>query len=191
MKILAISSSPRKGGNSDTLIDCFIDGARQTSAAIEKIRVAELDISPCKGCEDCYATGQCSIDDDMQGLYPKLMDADAVVIASPIYFMSVPAQLKVIIDRCHAIWSRYEHLGQPRGEKRKGYFLSTSGVESAKATDYTVGVIKALFATLGVEYTGELLCSGCDERGAIASNGQECARAREMGRQACSASSPR
>lgn len=100
MKVLAISSSPRKGGNSDILCDQFLKGARESGHETEKIRLAEKKLAPCNGCYGCRKSKVCVHGDDMEGLLQKLIESDVIVLATPVYFYSMCAQMKIFIDRC-------------------------------------------------------------------------------------------
>lgn len=103
--ILIVNGSPRKSGNSALLADHLAAGARAAGAEVESFALHNMDIRPCDACEACHETspGICIIRDDMQALYPRLQRADAIVIASPIYWFSVNAQTKLFIDRCYAL----------------------------------------------------------------------------------------
>lgn len=98
-KILIISSSPRKGGNSDLLCDEFMKGARGAGHAVEKVRLAEKSIGYCRGCGVCHDTHACLQKDDMEELLDKLLEADAIVLATPVYFYTLCGQMKTFIDR--------------------------------------------------------------------------------------------
>lgn len=100
MKILIISSSPRKGGNSDVLCDQFAKGATENGHEVEKISLQEKKISPCIACYSCMKDHICSINDDMSDIFSKLAGADVIVLSSPVYFYSLTAQMKIFIDRC-------------------------------------------------------------------------------------------
>jgi len=115
--VLIIKSSPRQHGNSATLADQVAAGAREAGANIESVFLSGMDMHPCDNCEACVDTGMCVIDDDMQKLYPKLQQADAVVLASPIYWGTFCAQLKICIDRWYALWHSNENVfnGKPVG----------------------------------------------------------------------------
>ena len=114
MKLLAFSSSPRINGNTNLLLDALLRGVREVwepelktaENSIDVIRLATMNIRPCIHCDYCQKHGGCSISDDMQSLYPKLAEADWLVLASPIYFMAHCAQAKLFIDRCQVFWSR-------------------------------------------------------------------------------------
>lgn len=102
--ILILSGSPRKNGNSDLLCESFRKGALEAGHQVEKIRVAEKNIGFCRGCYACKDTGICAVRDDMAGVLQKIIDADVLVLASPVYFYSIDAQLKAVIDRTVARW---------------------------------------------------------------------------------------
>ena len=102
-RILILKGSPRKRGNSAILADQVAAGAAEAGAAVESFDLHGMDIRPCDNCDFCQGSGECVINDDMQLLYPKLLEADAIVIASPIYWFTVSAQMKLCIDRWYAL----------------------------------------------------------------------------------------
>jgi multimeric flavodoxin WrbA len=99
MKILGISCSPRKNGNTVALLDAALSGARQDGAETELYGVPGKDLKPCQGCRDCWETGECRIKDDMQELFDKMLGADGIILGTPVYFYNMTAQTKTIIDR--------------------------------------------------------------------------------------------
>ena len=99
MKILAFSGSPRKGGNTDILAKIFLDQVNAMGAETELVRLCDYEISPCASCRLCVNTGKCVLEDGMGKLYPKLLEADGILIASPVYFNNVSAQTKAFMDR--------------------------------------------------------------------------------------------
>jgi multimeric flavodoxin WrbA len=115
--IVILKGSPRERGNSSVLADQVGAGAEAAGAAVEIFYLHGMDIHPCDGCDFCRETGICAVEDDMQMLYPKLLSADAVVLASPIYWFTFSAQLKMCIDRWYALWnSRHDAFkGKPIG----------------------------------------------------------------------------
>jgi multimeric flavodoxin WrbA len=104
-KVLVVMGSPRRKGNSATLAQNVIAGAKSAGAEVESFYLHEMDVRPCDGCCECRQDGSrgCVIDDDMQELYPKLLQADALVIASPVYYFTVSAQTKLFMDRWYAL----------------------------------------------------------------------------------------
>lgn len=128
-KVLILSGSPRKDGNSDMLCNEFMRGAIESGNAVEKIRVAEKKIGFCTGCYACRNTGVCAIKDDMAEVMQKLIDADVIVLASPVYFYSIDAQLKALIDRTVCRWTEVKD--------KEFYYIMTaadSGIESMETT---------------------------------------------------------
>lgn len=98
-KVLILSGSPRKGGNTETLCDRFADGARDAGHEVEIISVRGLDVHYCTGCDSCVKTGKCVFRDDMEKVRDMMMWADVIVLSSPVYFYTISAQLKTVIDR--------------------------------------------------------------------------------------------
>lgn len=104
-KVVIVNGSPRENGNSAALADQVAEGAEAAGAQVESFYLHGMDINPCDACDACHAEpyGGCIVDDDMQVLYPKLLDADAIVIASPVYWFTVSAQTKLFMDRCYSL----------------------------------------------------------------------------------------
>lgn len=128
-KVLILSGSPRKNGNSDILCDEFARGAAEAGNHVEKIRVSEKNIGFCRACYACRGTGVCAIKDDMAEVLRKMIDADVLVLASPVYFYSIDAQLKALIDRTVARWLDVKN--------KEFYYIVTaadSGKEAAETT---------------------------------------------------------
>jgi len=103
VKILGLSCSPRKSGNTEILLGEALNGAQHEGAEVELYSVSGKEIKPCDGCWSCYATGKCHIKDDMQTLYQKMIEADGVIFGTPIYVYSMTAQAKALIDRTLAL----------------------------------------------------------------------------------------
>jgi multimeric flavodoxin WrbA len=106
MKILGLSFSPRQDGNTVILLNEALSGAKEEEAETELYSVAGKDISPCDGCWACRKTGKCHIQDDMQELYSKLLEADGIIFGTPVYFYSMTGQAKTVIDRTIALGER-------------------------------------------------------------------------------------
>ena len=171
MKILGLAGSPRRGGNTDLLLAEVMNGAASQGAEVKTVILNNLKIIPCQHCDACLATGQCRIDDDMQMIYRELGEADRVVLASPIQFMGPTAQMKLMIDRCQALWARKYVLKMPpldTDRERKGLFISVGALKKANLFEPTLTIVKSLFRVLGITYAGELVFPGMDEKGAIA-----------------------
>ncbi|MDM8000083.1 MAG: flavodoxin family protein [Dehalococcoidia bacterium] len=191
MKILGIMGSPRAGGNTDLLLDAVLEGARRQGAEVEKIIVDRLNISPCREYYGCLKDGECTIRDDMDALYPKLVEADVVVVASPIFFYGVTAQLKALIDRCQALWARKHWLKRNwPGAGRRGAFIAVGATRGATLFDGSKATVKYFFKTIGVEYAAELLIRGVDQKGDIKKHPSALKDAFEMGQRLGRAETP-
>ena len=99
MKVIGIVCSPRRQGNTEILVQEALESAKAAGAEVELLTLAGKTLAPCDGCETCTKTGKCHIDDDMQEVYPKLIEADGIIFGSPIYFWTITAQAKALIDR--------------------------------------------------------------------------------------------
>ncbi len=173
MKVLGIAGSPRRGGNTDLLLGEVMRGAASKGAEVKTIILDDLKIAPCQHCDTCLAKGKCKIQDDMQMVYRELEDADRIVLASPIHFMGVTAQMKAMIDRCQSLWARkYVLKIPPLGDRRerKGLFISVGGRTVANLFEPALATVKSLFRSLDITYAGELLFPRVDEKGVIAEN---------------------
>jgi multimeric flavodoxin WrbA len=103
VKIFGLSCSPRKQGNTEILLGEALQGAQQEGAEVELYSVVGKAIAPCDGCRTCRETGECHIKDDMQNIYNKLLEADGIIFGTPVYFYSMTAQAKAVIDRTIAL----------------------------------------------------------------------------------------
>jgi len=169
MRVLGIMGSPRKHSNTEILLDKALEGASDAGAEIEKVLVSRLKISPCLEIYACFKDGKCTIRDDMQPLYDKLLEADHIVLASPIFFYGVTAQAKALIDRCQALWARQHVLGIGKEDKRvrRGVFISVGATRGEKLFDGAVLTVKYFFDAVGVKYSGDLLIRGIDDKAQI------------------------
>lgn len=167
MKVLGIMGSPRIKGNSDLLLDEALKGAQSQGAEAEKIIVDKLQIAPCREYYGCLKDGNCVIRDDMDGLYPKILDADAIIVTSPIFFYTVSAQLMLLISRCQALWVRKYVLKNMDIPLKKGAFIAVGATKGEKLFDGPKLTIKYFFQAINAEYTEELLIRGVDKRGEI------------------------
>ena len=181
ISVLGIGGSPREGGNSDILLDHFLQGAKEKGAHTEKIMLNRLRYRPCQECGGCDQTGLCVVEDDMQRLYPLLMNSHVVVAASPIFFNSISAQLKAMIDRCQCFWVAKYRLNNMPNTGARGVFLSTRGQQGLEVFHRTAYVIKAFFNTLNISYTAETFVDTVDAKGAIAQYPDILEKSRRLG----------
>jgi len=188
LKLLGISGSPRRGGNTDRLLNEAISGAAGKGAQVKHIVLADLEIAPCSHCDGCIQTGgRCVIEDNMQQIHVDIREYDRFIVASPIYFMGVTAQVKAMIDRCQALWV-IKHIlklpvGLDKGIPRKGAFISTGGTTYGNLFTGSVVTMKSWYKTLDIEYTADLLVPGIDGYNALAGQPATLARAFSLGQQ--------
>jgi len=169
MRVLGIMGSPRRQSNTEILLDKALEGAREAGADVEKILVSKLKITPCLEIYACLKDGNCAIKDDMQLLYKKLLEADHIILASPIFFYSITSQAKALIDRCQALWVRRHVLGMGKEDTRvrRGVFISVGATRGKKLFDGAVLTMKYFFDAISVEYFGDLLIRGIDNKAQI------------------------
>jgi multimeric flavodoxin WrbA len=130
-KVLIISSSPRKGGNSDLLCDEFMKGATEVGHEVEKIFLKDKKINYCTGCSTCFNGGKkCSQKDDMSEILEKMLSTDVIVMATPVYFYTMCAQMKTFIDRTVA---RYTEI-----KNKEFYFIATAAVKNKPSLERTI-----------------------------------------------------
>ncbi len=182
MKILGIMGSPRIKGNTDLLLDEALRGAAETGAEVEKIVVDKLKITPCKEYYACLKDGNCVIEDDMDDIYQKILGADAIILASPIFFYAVSAQILALISRCQALWARKYVLKNLDIPERKGAFIAVGATKGAKLFDGPKLTASYFFKAINTVYTEELLIRGVDKRGEIKDHPDALADAFEMGK---------
>ncbi len=169
MRVLGIMGSPRRNSNTEILLDKALAGATEAGAEIEKVLISKLRVSPCLEIYACFKDGNCTIRDDMQPLYDKLVEADHIVFASPIFFYGITSQAKSVIDRCQALWARRHVLGMGKEDKRvrRGVFISVGATRGEKLFDGAVLTVKYFFDAVGVTYCGDLLIRGIDNKAQI------------------------
>jgi multimeric flavodoxin WrbA len=183
MKVLGIFGSPRRGGNSDTRMAAFLQGAAGAGAQVEEILLRKQKISPCMEIYHCFKDGTCPIKDDMRAMYDKLLEADVVALASPIFFYSVSAQVKAMIDRTQALWARrYVMKDDFPGGNRQGVLLCTGATKGRLLFVGSRLVAKYFFDAINVRYAAEILVRGVDEKGAIDGRPEVLEEARDLGR---------
>jgi multimeric flavodoxin WrbA len=165
MNVLGIYGSPRKGGNTDQLLDKALEGARAAGASTKAVYARELKASGCIECGGCDKTGLCVVKDDMQDVYPLMEEADAVILASPVFFYGLTAQVKVIVDRSQAMWAR-RLLNKSQGDsvKRSGYLIAAG---ATKGKNLFLGIeleARYFFDALSARYVRGLLYRGLEGR---------------------------
>lgn len=168
MNILGISGSPRIRGNSDILLDKALEGARSKGAKSEKVILNTLEFAPCQECENIRRDGTCIIEDDMQVIYGKIKNADAIVLASPIFFGSLSAQTKMMIDRFQCLWlAKYVFKTYRAKKRRVGALICVEASSRRDFLENAKKIVRNFFAVIDTIYKEELFCTGIDRKAAI------------------------
>jgi multimeric flavodoxin WrbA len=175
IKVLAFAGSPRRYGNSETLLDWVLGSMIvEPDVAIEKVALDEADINPCRGCNACEKLNKCVQRDGMDIYHDKIIAADIILLSSPIYCMGIASQPKALIDRAQVFRSRKYVLKLPivppeRKGKRLGVFLATAGQNWSYVFDAAVPSAKCFFHVIDIKDAdiSYLMINGVDEKGAI------------------------
>jgi hypothetical protein len=188
--ILAISSSPRRGGNTDRLLSEAMKASLSFGARVETANLCDYDMQPCIECGQCEGVGQCVIQDDFQRLYKSFMAVDRVILASPVFFMTVSSQAKVLIDRCQCFWERKYRMKlripARGGIPRRGYLISCAGSGLPDVFDCSRKVVDFFYRTLDMEFAGDVALNGVNDVGDAEKHPESLKAAFELGMKAAS-----
>ncbi|HOS82407.1 MAG TPA: flavodoxin family protein [Methanolinea sp.] len=187
VRVLGLSGSPHRHGNTETLLDAFLEGTREAGAVAEKVILKDLAYSPCRGCNACHKTGNCIVSDDAIPLFDRILSSDCLAVASPIYSMGITAELKGLIDRAQFLWARKfilktMYFSDDHIRKHKGLFISTAGLSWDNVFDAAFPAVTAFFNTLGFEYYDNIIANDMDRYGGIRGHPTALAEAGEKGR---------
>lgn len=170
MKITAFCGSPRKKGNTETLVHEAINGIESVGHKVETFYLNAMKINPCQGCGGCNETGECIYHDDFDTVYSAIRSSDRIIIASPIYFYAVSAQLKIMIDRCQSFWCEKYLLKKPLKagmHGRKGLILLTGGMKNTAGVKCAGACVTAFFRTVSIPEHATLSYLEIDSKGDI------------------------
>ncbi len=185
-KILAIYGSPRRKGNTTLLLNQAVQGALDTGAQVEKIVLRDLKMSPCLEIYGCKETGRCAIQDDFQKVYDQLLASHGLMLASPIFFYTVSAHTKILMDRCQSLWVKKYWIDKiPRGQRdprRKGLFISVGATRGKKVFDGTLLTLRYFFDVLDTELWKTLLYRELDLEGDVSKHPEYLQEAYEAGK---------
>jgi len=164
-KVLALMGSPRKNKNTDTLLNYLLDGVLEVELDVKKIYIGDKKILSCTGCGYCERKGECVLKDDMEEIYEEFDNRDIFILSTPLYFNSLNAKTKAVIDRCQKYWSIKYALGQPyrNTEDRIGIFLSVGGAPYRHDQfNGAIPVIDLFFKAINANYLGNYFVSDTD-----------------------------
>ncbi len=181
IRVIALAGSPRRGGSSDRLLAAFVAGAEEAGASIERFAITDLRISPCDGCDECEARGECVIDDDHGALAYKIQEADVFAVSTPVYFSGFPGMTKNFVDRFQAHWARRYRLGHTPRSGPVGYLLATGGAPSMKNFDGVSATFKYLMQAIWGRLGDQVTVPDLDAAGPIGEDHEAVRAARDMG----------
>lgn len=183
--ILAIYGSPRREGNTARLMAQAVAGAREAGAQVEEVVLRDLEMSPCLEIYGCKKDGRCAIEDDFQELYDKLVSCQGMILASPIFFYTVSAQTKIMMDRCQSLWvKKYWIDKRPFGEldpAKKALFICVGATKGKKLFDGTLMTVKYFLDTMDMGLWKSLLYRGLDLEDEVEQEPAYLAEARQAG----------
>ena len=171
MKIVTFYGSPRKGGNTDLLLNEALKLIRDAGHEIIRFDLNDMNIRPCQDCGGCETTGECVVDDDMSPVTDAIRVADRIIVASPIFFFALSAQTKIMMDRCQAFWCEKYLLKQPipEGPKgRLGLLILVGGMKQDIGLKCAEATAKAFFRTISVPHHETIGFLNVDSKGAVA-----------------------
>lgn len=188
VKVLGISGSPHRHGNTETLLDAFLVGVSEAGGEADKVILKDLDYSPCRGCNVCHKDGECIVKDQALPLFDRILTMDCLAVASPIYSMGITAELKGLIDRAQYIWARKFiqktlYFTDDHIRSHKGIFISTAGLSWDNVFDAAFPAITAFFNTIGFEYYDNIIANEMDTYHGIRGHPTALKEAHDKGRE--------
>jgi multimeric flavodoxin WrbA len=188
MKVLGIYGSPRRGGNTDQLLDEALEGSRAAGAETATVYARDLTMRGCIECGGCDETGKCVLKDDMQSVYPLLYESDAIIMATPIFFYNVTSQLKAVIDRSQAAWAK-QRIEKP-GKRRKhyeggrGYLIAVAASKGGRLFDCAEITARYFFDALDMSYEDGLFFRQLEKGDDVKRRPETLKQAFELGKKA-------
>lgn len=181
--VLGIAGSPRRHGNSDRLLTAALDGAREAGAEVRTLVAADVALKHCLGCNACSLAGECIQHDGGPAVYESIDAADAIIVASPVYFAGVPSVLKALLDRMQPYWARTYVLKRPRPKRRPGAVLIARGGGDPYGAEHAEASVRSVLAVLDIDVLGVVRAVGVDEPGDVEAHPGSIAEARSLGAQ--------
>jgi multimeric flavodoxin WrbA len=168
-RIVAIYGSPRRRGNTATLLKQSVAGARDAGARVEELVLRDLKLSPCLEIYSCRQDGECRIQDDFQRVREMVLACGGLMLASPIFYYTVSAHTKILMDRFHSLWVKRNWVDSDRdlspAFRRKGLFISAGATRGKRLFEGTLLSVRYFFDTLDMDLWKSLLCKGLEHEG--------------------------
>jgi multimeric flavodoxin WrbA len=179
IRVLGVVGSPRRGGNTELLVDEVLAAAEKAGAQVEKIMLGDLDIAPCRACYTCRKQGRCAIEDDMQGVLEKMEASRVWVIGTPVYWWGPSAQVKAFVDRWFSRAGDEEHM---RIFKDRRVVLAVPmGDTDPKTGRHVVGMFEDALAYVGADLFASILAAGSYDKGDVRQDKEALEAARKAG----------
>ncbi|OAT86438.1 flavodoxin family protein [Desulfotomaculum copahuensis] len=189
IKCLAVAASPRKDGNTALLARQALAGCREAGAETEFLYLADYAYAPCRGCEACSKTGRCVVADDAKVIFDRILAADRLILAAPIFSMGICAQAKMLIDRAQQFWATKYVLKRPvipeaaLRPPRRGIYIATAGTNLPGVFDGAIRVVKYFFKMLEIDLTGTFCYPRVDAKGSVKDHPTALAECLQAGRE--------
>jgi multimeric flavodoxin WrbA len=171
IKIVAIYGSPRRKGNTATLLKKAVEGARDSGARVEEIVLRDLKMSPCLEIFGCMKSGECRLKDDFQKAREQILASQGLILASPVFFYTVSAHTKILMDRFQSLWVKKYWIDKTAANhlnvKRKGLFISVGATKGKKLFDGILLSMRYFLDTIDMELWKALLYRGLDFEGDV------------------------
>ena len=185
-RVIALYGSPRRKGNTSLLLKEAVSGAREAGAQVDEVVLRDLKISPCMEIYGCRKTGRCVIQDDFQRVFDQVLESQGVMLASPIFFYTVSAHTKILMDRFQSLWvKKYwmeKDAPEPAKAWKKGLFVSVGATKGKRLFDGTLLTVKYFFDVLDVSQWDSLLYRGLDLEGDVLNHPEYLEQARQAGK---------
>jgi multimeric flavodoxin WrbA len=178
VRVLGIVGSPRRQGNTEILVEEVLRGAEEAGAQVEKVILSELDIGPCRACDDCLVMGECTQQDDMVMVLHKMQDSQVWVLGTPVYWWGPTAQFKAFLDR----WYGAEKI--VRFEGRRAILVIPLGDSDIRTARHTIGMLTDALTYTRMELCGTVLAPGALDLGDASRDADALGAARRAGREA-------
>ena len=188
VQVLGISGSPHRHGNTETLLDAFLEGAKEAGGETDKVVLKSIQYSPCQGCNACHKDGVCIIEDDLIPLFDRILTVDVLALASPIYTMGITAEMKGFLDRAQYLWARKyilktQYFPREHIRRHKGIFISTAGTGWEHVFSSAFPIMTAFFDIMGFEYHDNIIANDMDRYRGIRNHPTALPEAEEKGRE--------
>ena len=185
VKIAAIYGSPRRKGNTSTLLDAAVEGAVSRGAGIDRIVLRDQNISPCLEIYGCRKNGECAISDDFQEVRDRILSASGMIIATPVFFYTVSAHVKILMDRCQSLWVKKYWIEKRSFREsppsRRGMVIAVGATRGKRLFDGLMLSMRYFFDVLDMEMSSSLLVRGLDFRGDVLKHPEHIDEARRKG----------